>query len=371
MSVTELAISDKPVDVWYTVCPVPSAVSIAIGKGDLQASFAKNAGVRLHSLRTHPDHKIREAHYDQTQPNLFREGGNIPPLWARSDGRNLRLIGLTWIEHFSAVITLPESGIRTPADLKGKRLALINRRNETIDYARATALRGYLAALKHGGVRREDVTFVDINIDERLVGQQPSSGNLSSSAFSVAHIRKVDSLFVRALIRGHVDALYVTGSHADIHPLLNAHVVFDAATAPGPLDRINNVAPVAFTVRGELLDSHPEIVTAYVAQNIRTARWAKANPREAERYIARDATLVEESVRQRFSPGVAAALEPSLDPTLIGYLQNQKDFLLAEGFLKRDFSIAEFIADAPLKAARKIVDQEDAQAAVTSAANAA
>jgi ABC-type nitrate/sulfonate/bicarbonate transport system substrate-binding protein len=214
MTVAELVTTGKPVDVWYTVCPVPSAVSIAIGRGDLQAAFASDPGVKLNSLRTHPDLKIREAHYDQTQANLFREGGNIPPLWARSDGRNLRLIGLTWIENFSAVITLPESRIRTPEDLKGKRLALINRRNETIDYARATALRGYLSALKHGGVRREDVTFVNIDIEERHVGTQPKPGLLSSSAFSVAHMRKIDGLFVRALLQGHVDALYVTGSHA-------------------------------------------------------------------------------------------------------------------------------------------------------------
>jgi ABC-type nitrate/sulfonate/bicarbonate transport system substrate-binding protein len=371
MPVNAVAAGGKPVDVWYTVCPVPSAISIAIGKGDLQAAFAHEAGVKLSSLRTHSDLKVREAHYDQTQPNLFREGGNIPPLWARSDGRNLRLLGLTWIEHFSAVIALPESRIRTPGDLKGKRLALINRKNETIDYARATALRGYLAALKHGGVRRQDVTFVDIDIEERHVGKQPKSDSLSSSAFSVAHMRKVDGLFVRALLQGHIDALYVTGSHADVHHLLDAHVVFDAADAPDPIDRINNVAPVAFTVRGELLDSHPDIATAYVAQAVRTARWAKANPREAERYIARDATIVEESVRQRFSPAVSNSLEPSLDPTLVGYLENQKNFLLAEGFIKNDFSIEDFVADAPLRAARKIVDAEDGHGAGIQPANAA
>lgn len=359
MSLTQLAPAGKPVDIWYTVCPVPSAISVAIGKGDLQKAFA-NTGVNLQSLRTHSDLKVREAHYDQTQPGLFREGGNIPPLWARSDGRNLRLIGLTWIEHFSAVLTLPESNIRTPADLKGKRLALINRPNETIDYARATALRGYLTALKHGGVRREDVTFVNIDIQERHVGKQPKPGTLSSSAFSVSHMRKQDGLFVKALLQGHVDALYVTGSRADIHALLDAHVVFDAATAPDPFDRINNVTPVAFTVRGELLESHPDVVTAYVAQNIRTARWARENPREAERYIARDSGLPEETVSLRYSPAVAASLEPSLDPTLISYLDNQKNFLLAEGFIKNDFSIDEFVAHEPLAAARKIVDAEDA-----------
>jgi ABC-type nitrate/sulfonate/bicarbonate transport system substrate-binding protein len=370
MSVKQLVPPGKPVDIWYTVCPVPSSISVAIGRGDLQAAFA-HTGVNLKSLRTHADLRVREAHYDQTQEGLFREGGNIPPLWARSVGRDVRLIGLTWIEHFSAVLALPDSNIRTAGDLKGKRLALIHRPNETIDYARATALRGYLTALKHGGLRREDVTFVDIDIQERHVGKQPKPGILSSSAFSVEHMRKQDGLFVKALLQGHVDALYVTGSRADIHALLDAHVVFNAANAPDPYDRINNVTPVAFTVRGELLESHPDVVTAYVAQNIRTARWAKANPREAERYIARDTGLPEETVRSRYSPEVALSLEPSLDPALLSYLDNQKNFLLAEGFIKNDFSIEEFTARAPLEAARKIVDAEDARGIHEPAANAA
>ena len=358
MSLTRLVPADKPLDIWYTVCPVPSAISVSIGNGELQRAFA-NSGVNLRSVRSHADLKVRESHYDQTQENLFREGGNIPPLWARSVGRNVRLIGLTWIESFSAVLALPDSGIRTPADLKGKRLAIINRPNEKIDYARATALRGYLTALKHGGLRREDVTFVNIDIQELHVGKQPKPGVLSSSAFSVSHMRKQDGLFVKALLQGHVDALHVAGSRADIHALLDANVVFNAADVPDPFDRINNVTPVAFTVRGELLDSHPDVVTAYVAQNIRTARWAKTNPREAGRYIARDTGLPEETLQARYSPQVTSSLETSLDATLVSYLENQKNFLLEEGFIENDFSIGEFIAREPLEAARKIIDEED------------
>ena len=136
--------------------------------------------------------------------------------------------------------------------------------------------------------------------------------------------------------------------------------MFDTANASDPRDRS---VPVVFTVRGELLESNPEIVTAYVAQNIRTARWAKANPAEARRYIARDTGVTEEDAAVGYSPSLTSQLEPSLDPTLVAALEHQKNFLFREGFLKKDFSIAEFIAPGPLAAAKKIVDAEEAQRA--------
>lgn len=359
MSVSQFTQKD-PVDIWYTVCPVPSAISIAVGKGDLQAAFA-GSSARLNSVRTHADRKIREAHYDQTQRNLFREGGNIPPLWSRSEGRDLKVIGLTWVDHYSAIIALPDSGIRNAGDLKGKRLGIIKRPNDQIDHARATQLKAYLTAIKHGGLRREDVDFVDILIEQPQVALQPDASELSSSAFSVDKLRGVDGFFLRALLQGHVDAIHVGASRVGLKALLDGHVVFDAGNpALDPLDRVSNSTPTAFTVKTELLESNPEIVTEYVAQNLRTARWARANPSEAKRYIARDTGTTEEEVNQGYSPQVAAQLEPSLDDTIVGYLEHQKNFLLAEGFLKKDFAIADFIARRPLEDARKVVDAEAA-----------
>lgn len=351
----------KP-DVFYTVCPVPSAISIAIGRGDLQRTF-QSAGVTLHNIRHSPERAVREAHYDQTQANLFREGGNIPPLWARSDGRNLRLIGLTWIEHYAAVLALPGSNIRGPQDLKGKRLGIVSRPNDTIDYARATTLRGYVTALKAAGLTLADVELVDIAITEPLVAARPSADVLSSSAFSASRMRAWDGLFVKALFEGSVDAIYVTSKGRELQQLLGANVVFNTSQAADPFDRINNLALIAFTVRGELLESNPDIVTSYVAQDVRTARWAAANAHKAARYIARDTGAVEEDVGAQFSPDVASALEPSLDDRLLAFLDNQKNFLLEHGFIKNDFKIEDFVAREPLRQAKLLVDQEQSRSA--------
>ncbi len=357
MTITPL--QGNSVDVWYTVCPVPSAIAIAAGRGELQRAF-EGTGVNLRTVRTHADRKVREAHYDQTQPNLFREGGNVPPLWARSQGRNLRLLGLTQLERSSLVVALPESGIRTPADLKGKRLGIIKRPNDQIDHARAHTLRTYLTALAAGGVAREEVAFVDILVEKAQVEARPEDGVLSSSAFSVTKLRSVDGLFVKALFQGHVDAIVVSGGRSSLLALLGGQIVFDTAAAADPRDRS---IPVLFTVRGELLETNPDIVTAYVAENIRSARWAKANPAEAARYIARDTGVTEEDVALGYGPGLAARLEPSLAPDLVAAVEHQKNFLLREGFLAADFPVAEFIAPEPLAAARRLVDAEDAQRA--------
>jgi ABC-type nitrate/sulfonate/bicarbonate transport system substrate-binding protein len=351
---------NDPLDIWYTVCPVPSAISIAVGRGDLQAAFA-NSGVQLNSVRTHADRKIRESHYDQTLPHLFREGGNIPPLWSRSEGRDLKVIGLTWVDHYSAIISLPDSKIRNAGDLKGKRLGIIKRPNDQIDHARATQLKAYLTAIKHGGLRREDVNFVDILIEKPQVELQPDSSELSSSAFSVSKLRNVDGFFLRALLQGHVDAIHVGSSRVGLKDLVDGHVVFDAGdTALDPLDRVSNSTPTAFTVKTDLLESNPDVVTAYVAQNLRTARWARENPVEAKRYIARDTAATEEEIALGYSPGVVDQLEPSLDDRIVGYLEHQKNFLLAEGFLNKDVDIADFVDRRPLEAARRIVDAEGA-----------
>lgn len=129
---------------------------------------------------------------------------------------------------------------------------------------------------------------------------------------------------MKALFEGAVDAIYVTGPAADLESILNAQVVFDARQAPDPIDCVNNTTPLAFTVRGELLESDPDVVAAYVAQNIRTARWARANPREATRWIARESGSSEELVPFKYSPAVTASLEPSLDDKLVGYLKDQR-----------------------------------------------
>lgn len=348
-----------PTDVWYTVCPVPSAISIALARGEIQSRFA-GSGATLNNVRTHPDREIRESHYDQTQRNLFREGGNIPPLWSRSVGRDVRLLGVTWVNHFSALIALPKSNIRTPEDLKGKRVGLVNRPNDRIDFTRATQLRGYLTALKAGGVSRNDVTFIDLTYEKPLVANAPEAQALSSSAFGINGVWERQAYLLRALYEGTIDALYVTAQGLEIKALADAGIVYDASLSLDPADRVSNLTPITLTVKGELLDSQPEIATEYVAAQLRASRWAAANPFEAARYVGRDTAIPEEAVGLAY-PDVVTALETSLDQGLLDLLDVQKNFLLEEGFIPNDFAIKDFVAPEPLERARRIIAAEDGE----------
>ena len=54
-----------------------------ISQGWLDEEFARD-GIKVASLRASGERSVRESHFDHTQPDSFRQGGNIPPIWTRS-----------------------------------------------------------------------------------------------------------------------------------------------------------------------------------------------------------------------------------------------------------------------------------------------
>ena len=82
---------------WYTRCPVPTGLGIAVEHGWLNAAFAP-FGTRIESLRETSDQAVRAAHFDHTLQDSIRHGGNIPAIWARSAGAPTRVLGLSWAD---------------------------------------------------------------------------------------------------------------------------------------------------------------------------------------------------------------------------------------------------------------------------------
>ena len=353
---TDSAMPPVVSELWYTRCPVPTASSIAISQGWLDAEFAP-AGIQVSSLRASEEKSVRESHFDHSQPNSFRQGGNIPPIWTRSRGNDLRLIGLSWAEQFQAVLTLAGSDIDGPADLAGRRLALPRRVNDQIDFWRATALHGYLSTLSTVGLSTDDVQLVDMPVTETFLGSSGKSH--SGSLFGAYTNRRIQSTEVVALIRGEVDAIYVAGGRGpDLQAFTDLHVVFDIAGQPDRDLKINNITPAALTVSGQLLDERPDLVERYLAATIRAARWAKDNEQETKRIIAHEVGIAEDWVEPGYPGGIHANLEPSLDDELIAAIEVQKRFLLDHGFIQEDFDVQEWVAHGPLQAARESADRE-------------
>src|ERR1700678_4374487 len=90
-------------ELWYTRCPVPTASGIALDLGLLRDEFAKS-NISLQFIRDSEDPRVNISHFDHSLPGLFREGGNIPAIWARSEGRDTVVVALTWIDEFQAIL---------------------------------------------------------------------------------------------------------------------------------------------------------------------------------------------------------------------------------------------------------------------------
>jgi ABC-type nitrate/sulfonate/bicarbonate transport system substrate-binding protein len=343
-------------ELWYTRCPVPTASSLAIAQGWLDDEFAADE-ITVASLRARRESTVRESHFDHTQPDSFRQGGNIPPIWTRSRGSDVRLIGLSWAEQYQKIVALPGSGIDGPEDLEGRRLGLTRRLNDQIDFFHATSLRGYDHVLRHVGLGLDDVELVDLPVAERYLPSNAESH--SGSLFGAFTNRRIQSAEVVALIRGEVDAIYVAGGRGpDLEALLGVDVIFDIAGQDDPALKINNITPATLTVSGKLLDDRPDLVTRYVAATIRSARWAVDHPVQTRRIIAHEVGIAEDFVLPGYPRDIHANLEPSLDDDLVEAIESQQRFLLEQGYIEAGFDVREWIDERPLKAARELLAAE-------------
>jgi ABC-type nitrate/sulfonate/bicarbonate transport system substrate-binding protein len=338
---------------WYTRCPVPCGSGIAIHHGWLNEEFA-SSGIEVTSLTASRDAGVRASHFDHRQANSFRQGGNAPPIWARSEGQDVVVVGLTWLPQYQAILALPGCGITKPADLRGRRLALPRRVNEKMDFWRASALQGYLQALRSSGLGEVDVEFVELPVDQPYIMDSPTSS--AGQLFGVRQAANGAQAEAFALVRGEVDAIYHYGATGpQLQEFLGATVVADIGHHPDRHVAINNGTPNVLTVSGELVRSRPDLVARYVAQVLRASRWARTHRREAAAIFAREVSVAEDWMAEAFDDAMYDSLEPTLQPELVAALRVRKDFLLRHGFIRNDFSIDDWIDPAPLAAAHALL----------------
>ena len=339
-----------PKTIWYTRCPVPTASGIAIQNGWLKEAFTPEA-IEVRSMRHSQDPKDRESHYTHTLDDSFRQGGNTPALCARSEGKDTVLLGLHWIPQYQAILSLPESGLTTIEQLRGRKLAMPRRVNDAIDFWRATALAGYQNALRLGGLDLSDVELVDLPVERSYIEEDVEiTDALTPAPRSV----KFQTREMTALLRGEVDAIFgysVWG--AAVRSQISAIEIVNLSHYPSMHMQINNGAPETLTVSGRLLREHPEVVERYVTQLIRAAIWASQNEDAARRAIAIETGSAEYWLDEGCGQDVAHRLAFSLDDDLVKALETRKSFLLEFGFMMRDFDIREWMDPRPLQNAMK------------------
>lgn len=246
-------------ELWYTRCPVPTVSGVALDLERLDQAFAAD-GIQFRSLRAADDPAVRASHYNHKLQGLFREGGNVPAIWARSNGQNTRVVALTWVDEYQAILARRDSGI-TQANLRDRRLALPKCGTTHVDFARSMALKGFVSALSLAEVAVNSVKFVDVvaaDTDLREPADNPPAG-LYGAEIDALLQRKVDAIYVKGVIGVEL---------AELHDLA---VVVDLGSHPDPLMRINNGTPRTITVDAELVEQRPDLVARYLACLLETA----------------------------------------------------------------------------------------------------
>lgn len=332
---------EQPTEIWFTRCGGATASTIAIQQNFLQEEFASSEVV-LRSLLDSGDSAIRESHFDHSIRSMFREGGNIPPIWARARGVDTVVIGISWVDEFQSIVVRADSDIRSITDLRGRRLAVPLYADITIDFQRGANFHGLANGLGIAGLGRDDVTFVDVPVARK-------SGNASGAA-------ELEALFdgrVEAVFLRQASGLRLAQQYGD--KLRELVRLTDEAD---PLRRINNGTPRPVTVHRQFLKEHPDLVVRYLSQLLRAADWAESNPVQALEAITREDGRSSREVIAATFPRLATSLRPKLTQDYIDGLEAQKDFLFEWGFLDADFNIADWIERGPLEEAERLLARE-------------
>ncbi|MCU1376118.1 MAG: hypothetical protein JWO68_3404, partial [Actinomycetia bacterium] len=333
--------SDALNEVWYTRCPVPTASGLAFHLGWLTDALGSD-GLAVGILQDGPPELARH-HFDHELVGLFREGGNVPALAARSEGAPSRLVGLTWIDEWQKILVRPDSGITTAEDLAGKRIALPAwAETRGASFPRAMALHGTAQALELADLRLADVRFVEVPTAARPTVR---TGNPAQEIWGLDF-----------LADDRVDAVYVKGAAAAEHAARHGLVVaVDLDAHPDRRFRVNNGTPRPITVHERILQEHPELVVKFLAESLRAADWAAENLEAVQAILQAETHSGPEGVATAYGAGFHTSLHPDLSDERLGLLARQKDFLYAHGFLAADFDLDEWVDPAPIAAAREVL----------------
>jgi ABC-type nitrate/sulfonate/bicarbonate transport system substrate-binding protein len=343
---------DKPADLWFTRCPVPTATGIAYKLGWLTDEFAPD-NVALHTLQESGS-ELAPHHYDHRLPTLIREGGNMLAIAARAQGEPTRLVGLTWIEESQLILTRPDTGIASAADLKGRRLALPGWSKNDIpahvrgtSIARGMSLAGYKGVLASAGLTFDDVDLVEV--EDRLRNIGGSGRDIEPRRSGVGRLWPI-----QALVEGGVDAIYVKGASAlDQAREAGLVVAIDLDALPDRRFRVNNGTPRPITVHQSLLDEHFDLLARFLAVTLRAADWVAAQPNRLREILEFETAGSAAAVDQAYAR-LHEGLHPTLDADRLALFEQQKKFLFTHGFLDADFALDDWIDPRPLEAARAI-----------------
>ncbi len=334
-------------EIYYTICPVGNASYVAANRGFLKKGLEK-FNVEPVKLQTLSRDKWA-AHFHYQNDRLFREGGNIPPLWAKSNGAQVVLIGLNLLRQRQAIIARADSAIEYPYQLRYAKIGIPVHPNALIDFHKATAEEAFEIALSAQGISIEDVRFIQLTDEKDFISDKREG----------KHFPDLEAVEIEALDKKEVDAVFVKLSK--LQRLLDTgkyKVVYDLSADRSQLSPVNNEYPNTLTVSRYLAEERPEIVVEYVKQTLLAAEWARENKTEAEKLLAEQTYGTVWQYQNSFDKDFYKHLRVDLSEESLITLESQARFLYTHGYLNNPVDVYTWADDYFLKTAIREIEKE-------------
>jgi ABC-type nitrate/sulfonate/bicarbonate transport system substrate-binding protein len=233
---------------------------------------------------------ISIAHSDEVGESgaILRQQDAAAALVARSRGAETRLVGISQLEDFQALIIRSGTKLRRARDLRDQRIGLPATCIGS-GSPRVHALRAATAVLEAEGLFFRGVEWVDLPPAEAVTRTLPG-------AYAAE---------MAALHDGAVDAVYVRGpAGLEAARLAGARVLVDVGAHRDPWLRAHTALLHAVTVNATLLRQHPEVIAGELLE-----RWPLLPPRL------------------------------NLDPASLGAIASLKAFMFRWAFIRTDFTM--------------------------------
>lgn len=222
--------------------------------------------------------------------------GDTPAIIGKSAGINTRIIGLTSSGPKSLAVVVPaKSGIKSPKDLKGKKVAVVKG-----SYAHHLLV----LVLQKGGLTTADIEF--INLSQADIATSIANGTIDAAAIWEPLITKLET-------QGTVRVL------ADGSGIKKGALVIIATN--------------------DFVTKHRDQTKAVLKAYQRGAEFIKSNPREAAQLISKDVNLSNELLLK-----VLAKFDynPAIQPDDLEELKNVELFMKNNSIIKSHVNIATF-----------------------------
>lgn len=334
--------------IWYSRSPVVSPLAVAVRTGKLQQAFSQQ-GIELSSTTENADENIRRAYFNHHLAWSFRQGGNVPALWARSTGAASRLIGLSWNEEFQGIITLPSTKITNAKELTGRRFGVphFSPPGIDVDLTAPFALKGLVSARAAEGLDIDGVELVDLPLVPANPvfnkGASDGLGRFSLGGFGAGPQ-------VAALFRGEIDAFYVKGVEGvALANAIGASLVTEFGSHPDLWIRLGAGNPRPLTIGEEFLHKRPDLAQLLVRTLTDIGPWATRHKDEAVRALALDHKASEQAVLAALGDDIGAHLTLRLDEAELAAFDRYKKLLVEWKIIKNDFPLAGWVAHGPLE----------------------